>query len=284
MRNYINAAILASIVAFSGCGASQGVEVGASTGYEGKEIETYLVGAHVPVTTAEEKLKDAGFEIVTSYESVKEGTTIVFTNESLKKEAAKPTRGHAAVLRLFIDDKEKTISFTNPVYFGKAFMQADYNHAVYADALASITKAFPNLAPSADKMKYDDLEGYHFMVGMPYYQDVDVNGEGAATDALVAKAEGYKDGKFLVFKLKLSDTSYLVGYDLSSRTKKFVEKIGRANAAILPYTVAIENNKASSMDAKFYIALSYPLLTMTEFTTIATVPGAISKELEKPFK
>jgi hypothetical protein len=38
------------------------------------------------------------------------------------------------------------------------------------------------------------------------------------------------------------------------------------------------------MDAKYYIALSYPLLTMTEFTTIATVPGAISKELAKPFK
>jgi hypothetical protein len=40
----------------------------------------------------------------------------------LKKEASRPTRAHAAVLRLFVDEKAKTISITNPIYFGKAFM------------------------------------------------------------------------------------------------------------------------------------------------------------------
>jgi len=62
---------------------------------------------------------------------------LVFTNAALKAEAAKPGRAYATVSRLFIDEKEKMISFTNPVYFGKAFMQDDYNHAVFNGVLKS---------------------------------------------------------------------------------------------------------------------------------------------------
>jgi len=38
------------------------------------------------------------------------------------------------------------------------------------------------------------------------------------------------------------------------------------------------------LNAKYYIAISYPLLTMTEFMGIATVPDAVTKSLQKIFK
>jgi hypothetical protein len=75
-----------------------------------------------------------------------------------------------------------------------------------------------------------------------------------------------------------------MGYDLGRRTKKFVKKIGRENAAILPYCIAIENGQAEALNPKYYIALSYPLLDMGGFMDIAAVPGAIIKDLEKAFK
>lgn len=247
------------------------------------EISTYLIGEYVDSTTATQKLKDAGFEVIAEYASVKDGTTIVFTNDALKTEALKPKRAHAAVLRLFVDNKEKMISITNPVYFGKAFMQDEYNAKVFQAQLATLNTTFGSLKGSVDKLEDDDLAGYHFMMGMPYYEDVDKLGEGSTTE-LLSKAQGYKKGKFVLFTLKLSDDSYLVGYDLAKRTKKFVKKIGRANGAVLPYCISIENGVASSMEAKYYLAVSYPLLSMGEFTTIATVPGAIKKDLAKPFK
>lgn len=248
-----------------------------------EDVSTYMVGSHVDVDTSKNRLSKAGFEILAEYESVENGTTIVFTNNALKAEGAKPKRAHAAVLRLFIDDQEKKISFTNPIYFGKAFMQEEYSAAVFEAQLQSINAAFPGLTGSVDKLDADALAGYHFMMSMPYYGDADELGEAATAD-LLAKAQNYKEGKLLLFTLKLSDDSYLLGYDLDKRTKKFVNKIGRANAAVLPYCISIENGLASALEAKYYLAVSYPLLTMTEFTTIATVPGAISKELEKPFK
>ncbi|MBU0720701.1 hypothetical protein KJ877_05120 [bacterium] len=283
MNKFLMVILSATVLSFCGCSGKSTEAVASTQGLEGQEISTYLLGDYVDVKNAKSKLENAGFEIIASYSPVKKGTTLVFTNEALKAEGVKPGKAHAAVLRLFIDEKEKKISFTNPVYFGKAFMQDKYEHAVFNAQFEAINSAFPGLKNSADKMKYDDLAGYHFMVGMPYYDDVDELGEGATAE-LLEKAKNFKKGKLIIFELKLSDNCFLVGYDLSKRTKKFVEKIGRANGAILPYTIAIEDGKATSMEAKYYIALSYPLLTMTEFTTIATVPGAVAKELEKPFK
>ena len=255
------------------------------TGLEGKDVNTYYVGAYMNAKSVQKGLEAAGFTIVAKYSPVKKGTTLVFTNDAMKAEAAKNGRAFAAVSRVFVDDKEKMISFANPVYFGKAFMQKEYNHAVFNGALEKINAAFPGLKASPDKLAFDDLAGYHFMMGMPYYEEPDMLGEaGATTEATLAKAKGFKKGKAVLFELKLSETSTLLGYDLDKRTKKFVEKVGRQNAAILPWCVSIENGQAKALNAKYYIALSYPLLDMGGFMGIATVPGAITKELEKAFK
>ncbi len=252
--------------------------VAGDTGLEGKEVSTYLVGGYVDVEAAKGKLKDAGFEVLATYAPVENGTTIVFTNAALKAEAAKPKRAHAAVLRLFIDNQAKSISITNPVYFGKAFMQDDYNHKVFNAQLEAINKAFAGLTPSADKLKFNDLEGYHFMISRPYYEDT-IELAKSTNEELIAKAKG----KLLIFELKLSNKSTLLGYQLDEKTNKFVEKIGRANAAILPYCVSVEDGAATMLHGEYYLAISYPLLDMGTFMTISGVPSAIQKDLEKPF-
>ena len=284
MKKIFLALLSATIVMFSGC-ASKSAAPEAKSGLEGTKVSSYLLGEYVDAKTATKRLESSGFEIVATYAPVKKGTTIVFTNAAIKAEAAKPGRAYAAVLRLFVDDKEKMISFTNPVYFGKAFMQDEYNHVVFNTALEKINVAFANLKASSDALEFDALANYHFMVSMPYYGDQDELGEvGANTAELVEKVKNFKKGKSLIFELKLSQTSTLIGYDLGKRTKKFIKKIGRANAAILPWVVSIENGKAKALNAKYYIAISYPLLDMGGFMKIATVPGAITKDLEKPFR
>jgi hypothetical protein len=139
------------------------------------------------------------------------------------------------------------------------------------------------LKGSKDSLEFDDLADFHFMMGMPYYEDPDELAEGNHKD-LLAKARNYKKGKLLIFELKLSDKSTLFGYEIGRKTKKFIKKIGRANAAVLPYCIAVEDGKASSLAAKYYLAVSYPQLSMSEFMTISSVPGAIEKDLKKPFK
>ncbi len=250
-----------------------------------KEVHAYLVGPQMTSKEVSAKLSTAGFEVIGSYLVNKKNKleTVVFTNDALKKMASKDGRGFAAIGRILVDGKNKQISVSNPVYFGRAFMQDDAEYSVLSNIKQTLTSTFKGLKPSSDKWEYDELADYHFMVGMPYYQDSDVVGEGKTAE-LLKKAESYKKGKFHLFTLKIAEGKYLVGYDLSKRTAKFTEKIGIDKAGLLPYTILIENDEAHALAAKFYLAVSYPQLTMTEFMKIATVPGAIEKELSKPFK
>ncbi|MBU0631280.1 hypothetical protein KKA17_01410 [bacterium] len=98
---------------------------------------------------------------------------------------------------------------------------------------------------------------------------------------LIAKA---KASEQFLFELKLSDNVTIVAMGLNDETTKFPEKTGLQNALVLPYIVLIEGDKAKALNAKFYIALSYPLLTMGEFTHIVSIPGAIDTDLHKAFK
>ncbi len=250
-----------------------------------KEVHAYLIGKAMTSAEVSTKLTDAGFEVLGTYLVNKKNKleTVIYTNDALKAMANKPERGFAGIGRILVDGKNNQISVSNPVYFGRAFMQEDIDYSVFKKIEETLMNTFEGLTPSSDKWVYEDLADYQFMTMMPYYKDSSVVGEGS-TAKLLEQAESYKKGKFHLFTLKLAEDKYLVGYELSKRTAKFVEKIGVDKAGLLPYTILIENDEARILAAKFYLAVSYPQLTMTEFMTIATVPGAIEQDLSKPFK
>ncbi|MCF6309731.1 MAG: hypothetical protein L3J19_04530 [Sulfurimonas sp.] len=283
MRKLLTVIFSIAVLTFCGC-VSNNPEAKASTGEPTGKVSTFLQGAYIDVATATSKLEAAGFEIVaTNKKVVKQGTTIVFTCPKLKAQGAKPGRAYISAMRLFVDDKEKAIAITNPVYFGKAYMQKEYNHAVFSAIKAKIDGAFPGLKDSVDKMDFDDLADFHFTIGMPYYEDQAVIGT-ASNAELLAKAKNYKKGKLFVFELKLSETSTLVGYGVGRKTARFVKKIGRANAALMPWMISIENGQAKILKGEYYIAMNYPLLGMGAFMGIASIPDSVIKDLTKPFK
>ena len=246
-------------------------------------ISAFLRADIMDVKTATEKLKKAGFDVIATLplDKKKKLISIVFTNSELNKMASKTNRGYMATLRLLIDPKNKQISITNPLYLGKAMLQEDYDEAVSKKVLLAITKEFSGLRNSFDKLKYSLLPNYQFMDGMPYYKDMEVIARG---DDLLAKLERKKSKKKVVFKLKLGNGSTLVGVKLSKRTRKFPKRIGSKNAGMLPYPVLIENGEAKILEPKYYLALMYPQLSMEEFMTIATIPGAIIKDCTKIFR
>lgn len=243
-------------------------------------ISAYLRGAFIEVKDVEEKLKSAGFEVLTSAPVNKKGTliSVVFTDKSLLSMANKPNRGFMATLRVLIDTKEKKISITNPLYMTKGFLQSDYDEKAAKKLLVQIIEAFPKLQNSKDVLKFQLLPKYQFMNGMPHYEDMI---EVAAADDLL---ERIKDNKKVVFTQKLENGAVLIGIKLGKRTRKFTKRIGRNNAAMLPYPILIKDGKAKILDPKYYISYMYPLLKMTEFMTIATVPDAMVKDCERVFR
>lgn len=243
-------------------------------------ISAYLRGEFMDVKTIEKKLKAAGFEIVTTVPINKKGTllSVIFTDESLMSMASKENRGFMASLRVLVDTKEKTISITNPIYMAKGFLQEDYDEKSAKKILDKLITQFPNLSNSKDLLKFQLLAKYQFMNGMPYYENMI---EVASGDDLLDRI---KDNKKVVFTQTLKNGSTLIGIKLGNRTRKFPKKIGRNNAAMLPYPVLIENGKAKILDPKYYISFMYPMLKMSEFMTIATIPDAIVKDAKRVFR
>jgi uncharacterized protein YktA (UPF0223 family) len=243
-------------------------------------IATYLRAPLISVDEAKKNLEKAGFQILAEVplDKKKELTVLVFTDDTLEKFAVDNGSEFLASLRLLVDKRDNHITITNPLYMAKAFIQKPYKEKIPKETLAKITKNFKGLINSKEKLKYQMLPKYQFMNGMPRYKDMV---EVAMGDDLLKNIQGKKQ---VVFQQKLPNGAVLFGMTFKNRTQKFPYRIGTNNAALLPYPVLIKNGKAYIMDPKYYISVMYPLLKMSEFMTIATVPDAILKETQRVFR
>ena len=243
-------------------------------------ISAYLRGEFLSVKEVEKRLKSAGFDIIASVPVEKKKTlfSVVFTNKELLEMASKGNRGFIGSLRVLVDKKRKKISITNPIYMAKGFLQSDYNDKEAKKILVKLLEKFPKVKNSKDLLKFQLLPKYQFMNGMPHYEDMI---EVASGDDLL---ERVKDNKKILFTQKLNDGSMLVGVKLSKRTNKFTKKIGTNNAGMLPYPLIIKDGKAKIMDPKYYISFMYPLLKMSQFMKIATIPDAMVKDCERALR
>ena len=244
------------------------------------KISAYLRGELLEVEEVKKRLKDAGFNILTSLKLDKKGdlVSIVFTNTALIGMSSKAGRGFASTLRILVNKKDKKISITNPLYLLKAFLQDDFDKASASKLLTALGSKFGKLKDSDDSLKFQLLPKYQFMNGMPYYKDTVVVASG---DDILEKI---KDNKRVLFEQKLDNGSVVIGISLNKRTNGFLKKIGSKNAAMLPLLVLIEDAKATILDPKYYLSIMYPKLTMEEFMKIATVPDSMVKDSKRVFR
>jgi uncharacterized protein (DUF302 family) len=243
-------------------------------------ISAYLRGDFMEVEEAKKRLEKGGFRILSSsaINKKKDLISLVFTNETLIDMASKQNRGFIASLRLLVDTKEKKIHITNPLYMAKGFLQEDFDEKQAKGLLQKLIEVFPKLTNSKDALKFQLLAKYQFMNGMPFYQDMI---EVASGEDLL---EYLPNNKKVLFQQKLTNGATLIGVKLGKRTSKFPKRIGRNNAGMLPYPILIEEGKAKILNPKFYLSYMYPLLKMSEFMTIATIPDAIVKDCKRIFR
>ena len=245
----------------------------------------YFVAPYEKSKSVVKKLKKAGFSIVsTSKVGKKKMDLVIFTHPKLERLSDQKSRGFLyGALRVLVNKKAKEIRISNPNYILPAFLQETYQDGQADEFAQMIQKAFPKAIYSKDKWAEDSLSSFQYMIGMPGYQDVSILAEGNVSD-LVKKLDKKVKKKDLIFKYELSENRFIYGIMPGKRTAKFVDKIGSQNALVLPWMILIEDNKAMAFDGKYYIALSYPLLSMDQFMKIATVPGAIEKDMKKLVK
>jgi hypothetical protein len=252
-----------------------------------EKTPTNFSAKYLELNTLKQKLKDCGLTVLGTHPVAGNTnyTTVVYTAPALKEAAKLPNRGFIAVQRIMHNSKDHTLLATNPEYFMRAFLQKDYKDGMAKPVTDALTAALGKLTPTDDSLKTKKLKKYHFMVSMPYYDDFARVAKG--TTAELSKKLEAKAKDRIIFKLKLNadGSSILYGVALPTKIEKFNKKLETmGKSQLLPYTVLIENGEANILHAKFYLALSFPQLTMTEFMKIMSVPGDIKDAFKADFK
>ncbi|MDC9721810.1 MAG: hypothetical protein PSN34_03425 [Urechidicola sp.] len=224
---------------------------------------------------------------------------IAFTNDKLKNTVVKvKDRGAlAAVYKVGLvkADGKVTLSYTNPEYVLRAYLQNDFKKypTTFKQFSADLKTAFSSLGneftPFGGTVDTDDLKKYHYKIMMPYFTDpVELNEFSSFEEGLKiikTNLEANKGNTKLVYELVYQSEEVAVfGVGLESPEdgeSEFLPTIGEAHAAALPYEIILQGTEVTMLHGKYRIALFWPDLTMGTFMKIMSTPGDIEDTLEE---
>ncbi len=243
-----------------------------------------------------------GFEVLGAYSPMGDPSLAVIcvTHPLLKKnaQATGGLLGFAAALRVGMHQTEAgvEVAFTTPAYWGNAYYRGSFpdvasDYAVVDRQLqAALTaEAEAVLTPygSEDGLSAKKLRKYHYMMAMPYFDDV-VTLQKGSYDDLTKRIEDRiadSDEAATVYAIKLDDKKMaLFGIALTGKNgeAKFLPRIDFASpraTPFLPYELLVLEDRAVMLHGKYRIALSFPDLSMGTFMKIVSTPGDIADAL-----
>jgi hypothetical protein len=242
------------------------------------------------------KLEAAGFEIAGSYEPYDDAAVLVVTSAALKDAAARSTTGaYAAAQRVTVTKvgDEIQVSFTNPVYMQHAYrLKADLGGV--AEKLAAALGRIEEYGPK-DGKRPQDLRRYHYMIGMPYFDEpvsiASFASHEKALEAVEAGLAAHRGGARKVSRIDVPGTEETVfGVALSDGcggdafVMKEIDFKPLRSTGHLPYDLLVSGGEVVALHAKFRIAMNFPDLSMMgshSFMKIRCAPDSIEGALKR---
>ncbi len=248
------------------------------------KVSTYEYAAFKNANDVKTALTTNGLQVVGEYDAMQNPDyhVIAYTCPTLTKDASQKERAFAGVQKVLVNSKDKELVLTNPQYFLHAFMQDNFQAEDAKKVNSKLANAFGTLKNSEDALDDDDIAGYHFMMAMPYYEDMI---EVAKGDNLKEKLEK-NAAKNIVFTLEAGEaTLYGIAMPTEKGEKYYVSEIkGEKHSAFLPYMVMVTGDTAKILHPKYYLAIAFPNLSMGEFMSISGTPGDIEEYFTSLFK
>jgi hypothetical protein len=245
-------------------------------------------------------LEAAGFELAGQYSPVEGTQVLIVTNDALKEIAALSDKGgYAAGQRVSVSEagEKVEVSFVNPVYIQYGYRLAG-NMQPIADALSEALGHEKSCGAGDKKMTAKKLGKYHYMMGMPYFDDPYELGSFDSHEAAVAAVENglaeEGDALSMVYRIDIpgkQQTVFGVGMTMTNAEEEdmdsafqmgIVDFEGCKKRAYFPYEVLVDGNDVEALHMRFRMALHFPNLSMTGkhgFTKLMSAPRAIEDAL-----
>ncbi len=275
-----------------------------AVGAQAKELKPFVLAE---VTTGdmaavkqsvETKLGNAGFQIVGDYSPYEGAMIIGVTSDALRSAAARSEfGGYGAVQRVALTNigGDIQVSYTNPTYMSHAYhMKTDL-----AGVTAALEQALGNAGAFGPEkgMESDDVRDYHYMFGMPYFDDpIELSKHDSYEAAVKAVEKGLAEttGATKVWRVDVSgkeESVFGVGMAKGADGSKYADDTyimseidfkELRSTAHLPYEVLVSGNRVYALPAEFRIAINFPDLKMmgdNSFMNIMETPDAVKQVL-----
>jgi len=253
-------------------------------------------------TSTRRALEAAGFEVYGQYSPVEGTNIIVVTNEELKNIAAMSDKGgYGAGQRVSVTEVGDTVevAFINPVYIQYGYRLKGDMQPVY-DALVASLGNVRSCGAGKKKMTAKKLGKFHYMMGMPYFDDPSELGSfDSYEDAVAAVENGLAvtdDALTQVYRIDIpgkQQTVFGVGMKMTNEDEEDIDSVfqmsivdfeGCKKRAYFPYEILVDGKNVEALHMRFRMALHFPNLSMTGkhgFTKLMSAPGATEKAFEK---
>jgi uncharacterized protein (DUF302 family) len=277
-----------------------------------QNLRPYILGvrSNESIATLKEKvvsnLEENGLQVVGQYEPASDANRwlIVFTAPELQKavETVGGLTGFASALRVAITREEGNtlVTYTNPEYWGNAYFRDNYDKVAsdytaltaHLENAMKATGTFVGSPFGSEKgLSAKDLHKYHYMFGMPRFDDTVELGEYDSYQTALNKIDSSVDHGVPnvkeVYKISVPGKNLtLYGFALSGEEGEsdflpVIDISDPKHTAFLPYEVLVDGKQVLMLHGRYRIALSFPDLTMGTFTKIMSAPGNIKDMLEQ---
>lgn len=279
---------------------------------QAQNLKPYTIGAETTgsvssvTNKAKAALESKGFEILGVYTPANDDNrrVIVITSQRLKDAVKKVggLTGFAAALRVAVtkEGSKTIISYTTPEYWGNAYFQKKYsqvsNNFVAISGILRVT--FLSLGSNGGTqfgaksgLSPSKLRKYHYMMGMPYFQDNHKLKSFGSYSEAVSKidanlSKGVTNLK-KVYAVEIPGKNIkLYGIALSGSKGEgtflpVIDNGSRKHTAFLPYEILVSGSNVYMLHGRYRIALAFPDLSMGTFTKIMSTPKDIKNMLVK---
>ncbi len=255
--------------------------------------------------TLTKKLIEENFVIAGKYSPMNDkNRLIICITHDLIKQTVKKIGGltaFASVLRIGLYKNREgniEISYTNPFYWGNAYFRKNYpvvskNYEKIDTLIRASLRWLKNgkFTPYGSKkgLSVKKLRNYHYMFGMPYFDDVVIIKKKTDYQTIIKKINknlkreigGIKKVYQIDYPAKHL-TLFGIGLLGEKGEKLFLPKIDIQNPkhiTFLPYELLVMENKVVMLHGRYRIALSFPDLSMGTFMKIVSTPGYIANKM-----
>ena len=247
-------------------------------------------------------LSEKGYEIIGQYQPAGDPNlyVVVFTNDNIKS-VCREAKGRGmlgAAIKVGFEKKDGMInvSVINPEYLFYAYFRDNMDNSKFKSSAMAVSRGIMTTMkgigtlqePFGGDLTSKELMKYHYMMGMPYFDDpvklaeFDNFQQGVSTIRKNLEAgKGNTKKVYEIIDEKTNTAVFGVGLpDKEEGEAHFLPIVGQSHVAAMPYEVILFNNKATILHGRYRFALHWPELTMKTFTKIMSSPGAVEDAMK----